>query len=241
MGIFDNANKVMINNKEVQSLKIGTAVLYEKSSPTSKTLFEDACSSNANLSKYGSPISLYNTSISGTQSMTYNSSNVAYELYGSTSNDYVYYPISDLDGKDDFTFEMEVKLNNSTNYPRIGLTISPSTSDLSSTYSDNIFVYRSSSSRTNCYSTRIRRTATSNQSTGYVSQNPTNWTKIKVVFSDTTSYVATWETTTGSVLKTYNGTLSTTSKSDRHYGIHLRGNGSNYLGYIRNIKAERND
>ena len=32
-GIFDNASTVMIGNKEVQSMKIGTAVIYEKSGP----------------------------------------------------------------------------------------------------------------------------------------------------------------------------------------------------------------
>lgn len=36
MGIFDNANKVMIGGKEVQSIKVGTGVIYEKPVTPSK-------------------------------------------------------------------------------------------------------------------------------------------------------------------------------------------------------------
>lgn len=51
MGLFDNANKVMINNKEVQSIKIGTSTLYQKPSDDSNVLFDDPCSNDANISK----------------------------------------------------------------------------------------------------------------------------------------------------------------------------------------------
>ena len=34
MGIFDNATSIVINNKEVQSIKIGDDVLYQKSGGT---------------------------------------------------------------------------------------------------------------------------------------------------------------------------------------------------------------
>lgn len=242
MGLFDSANKVMINNKEVQSIKIGNNTLYQKPSADSNVLFDDPCSSNANLSKYGTPVPISQTSLSGTPSMAYSSSNSAYEMYGTSSSDYVIYPISALDGLNNFTFSCEVKLNNSTSYPYLGLGVMPSASSLSSTYADTFYIYRYGSTQVNAYVQKRRRTnKSSNASTGRITHTPTNWLRIKVVFNSSNGYTVTWEeVSSGSVLKTYTGTVTTSSVSDRHYGIYMRCYTSSYKGYIRNVHAERN-
>ena len=244
MGLFTNANKVMIGNKEVKSIKIGTSTLYEKSDggSSSNILFDDPCSSNANLSKYGTPVNISQTSNSGTPTMEYDSSNSAYALYGTSSSDYVIYPIPVLDGLNDFTLSCEIKLNNSTSYPYVGLGVMPSASSLSSTYADTFYIYRYNATQVNAYVQKRRRTnKSSNSSTGRITHTPTNWLRLKAVFNNSNDYTVTWEeVSSGSVLKTYTGTVTTSSVSDRHYGIYMRCYTSSYKGYIRNVKAERN-
>ena len=77
MGIFTNANKVMIGNKEVQSLKIGANVIYEKGGEPN-ILFEDSCSSSSGLSNYRTPINIYSSVTYGSPQLTYNSTNNCY-------------------------------------------------------------------------------------------------------------------------------------------------------------------
>ena len=242
MGIFDNAQTIMINNKEVQSLKIGNNILYQKSSggQESNILFEDACSSNANLSKYSSPVSVYQSSIGGSPSLTYSSSDNCYVFTNNSSNDWLIYEISDLAGKSNFTFSCECHVSTSSG-PYVGLAVMPPTSSLSNTYANLFYIYRYNSSQIYYYAQNRRRTnKSSNVTNGRVTQSPTAWTKIKVVFNSSTGYTVTWEKTDGTVLKTYTGTVSTTNASDRHYGIMLKDNTTSYKAYIRNIKAEKN-
>lgn len=244
MGIFDNANTVTIGGKEVQSLKIGTSILYEKPSggqQESNILFEDACSNNNKLSSYGSPVNINQASMSGTPTMDYDSAENAYAMFGTSSSDYVIYPISTLDGKNNFTFSCEVKVNNSTGYPYVGLGVMPDASSLSSTYADIFYIYRYSATQVNAYAQKRRRTnKSSNSSTGRVTHTPTNWLRIKVVFDNSTGYTCTWEeVSNGSILKTYTGTV-TAEVSSRHYGVYMRCYTASYKGWIRNIKAEKN-
>ena len=240
MGIFDNVNTIKINNKEVQSLKIGNGVIYEKSSP-SPYLFYDECNSSSGLSNYGSAVPISQSSLSGTPTLTYDSTENAYALYGTSSSDYVIFPIDVLYGKNNFTFSCEVKLNNSTNYPYVGLGVMPNTSSLNGTYSDTFYIYRYSASQVNTYIQKRRRTnKSSNTSTGRVTHTPTDWLRIKIVFNNSTGYTCTWEeVSSGSILKTYSGTV-TTSASSRNYGIYMRCYTNSYKGWIRNIKAESN-
>lgn len=244
VGIFDNAKSVTIGGKEVKSLKIGTSVLYEKDEggASSNVLFDDPCSSSTNLSKYDTPVPISQSSLSGTSTMAYNSSENAYEMYGTSSSDYVIYPIPVLNGLNNFTLSCEIKLNNSTSYPYLGLGVMPSASSLSSTYADTFYIYRYNATQVNAYVQKRRRTnKSSNSSTGRITHTPTNWLRLKVVFNNSNDYTVTWEeVSSGSVLKTYTGTVTTSSVSDRHYGIYMRCYTSSYKGYIRNVKAEKN-
>ncbi|MBP5422964.1 MAG: hypothetical protein J6Y78_11040 [Paludibacteraceae bacterium] len=205
----------------------------------SQYLFFDACTSSAKLSKYGSPVPIYNATLSGTSVMEYDSTENAYVLYGSSSSDYVIFPISKLDGKSNFTFSCELKVNNSTSYPYVGLGVMPNESQLSSTYTEQAYIYRYNASQVYAYAQRRRRTTSTSLSTGRITHTPTNWLKLKIVFNSTTGFTVTWEELDGTVLKTYTGTV-TASISDRHYGIYMRGYNSSYKGWIRNIKAEAN-
>jgi len=240
MGLFDNANKVMIGNKEVQSIKIGNNVIYEKQS--SNTLFFDACDNASGLTNYSSPVNLYNSSINGSPSLSYNSTENAYEFSNNSSNDWLVYPIDVLDGESNFTFSCELKLNNSSSVPYIGLGVIPNTSQLSSTYGEIFYAYRYSSSKVYCYAQRRRRTnKSSNLSTGNYNHSPTNWLRIKAVFNSTNGFTITWEeVSNGNVIKTYTGT-TTSSGNNRHFGIFMRSNSNSYKGWIRNVKAERNE
>ena len=207
----------------------------------SQYLFYDACSSSSKLSKYGSPVTIYNSSISGTPTLEYNSTENAYQIYGTTYNDYLIYPIPKLTGKDNFTFQAEIKVNNSTSYPYLGLGVMPSESNLTSTYADHFYIYRYNASQVYAYAYKRRRTSSSSLSSGRVTHAPTNWMRIRIVFNSSGGYTCYWEELDGTNLKTYTGTISTSTKSDRHYGIYIRcGNSTSYKGYIRNIKAEAN-
>lgn len=242
VGIFNNANKVMIGNKEVQSIKIGTSVLYEKSSSggqqESNILFEDACSSSTNLSKYSSPVNVFQLVTNSSPNLEYNSSNNCYVFTNASSNDWMLYQIPSLDGKSNFTLSMECKIDNKSG-PYVGLGVMPNESSLTSVYADLVYSYRYNSSQINCYAQRRRRQTSTNLSTGRVAQAPNSWFKIEMVFDTGTGFTANWKTLSGSVLKTYTGSLST-SVSSRHYGLMLKTSSTSYKVYVRNIKAEKN-
>ena len=204
-------------------------------------LFYDACANNSKLNKYESPISIYNSSLGGVPTMEYDSTENAYALYGSSTNDYVIFPIPKLNGESNFTFSCEIKLNTSSSNPQIGLGVMPNESQLTGTYSELVFIYRYNASQVNAYAQRRRRTTSSSISTGRVNHAPTNWLRIKIVYNSSNGFTATWEeVSNGTILKTYTGTVSA-GISDRHYGIYMRCYSNNsYKGFIRNIKAERN-
>lgn len=241
--MFTNAKTVIINGKEVKSLKIGNSILYEKSEgQSSNIIFEDPCSSSTNLSKYGTPINISQTSNSGTPTLTYSSTENAYELYGTSSSDYMIYPITALDGESDFTFSCEVKLNDSTGYPYIGLGIMPDASSLNNTYAETFYIYRYNATQVNAYVQRRRRNnKSSSRTNGRIAHVPTDWLRIKIVFDSSTNYTATWEeVSTGDILKTYTNTHAMTNATSRHYGLYMRCYTSSYKGWIRNVKAIRN-
>lgn len=239
MGIFDNATKIMIGNKEVQSIKIGTSLLYEKASQESNILFEDACSSSSGLSNYRTPININQASNSGSPSLTYNSSNSCYTFTNSSSNDWMFYQIPELDGKGNFTLTAEVKIDNNS-APYVGIGTMPNASSLSSTYAEIMYSYYRRSSSTYTYGQRRRRGSSSNITSGNVSQKPNSWFKLEMMFDSSNGVTMTWRKLDGTSLKTTTSTVTVTSPSNRYYGIVFRCNNTSYKAYIRNIKAEKN-
>lgn len=113
MGIFDNATSVYINNKEVQSMKIGTATIYEKQSPTT-ILFEDSCSAD-NTSIYTSQ-SIRNGS--GKATFSFNSTQQAYACNRSTSG-YALMQFGTLVLQNNMKVSADIKLG-STSWQRNG-------------------------------------------------------------------------------------------------------------------------
>lgn len=101
MGIFDDVASMTINNKEVQSLKIGTATIWEKPSSPSKIA--------THITKSGSYLYLYDSSNSplkqkqvkayrnGSLYNTYTTNNSGRFTY-SSRNSYVYEGDSTYEG-----------------------------------------------------------------------------------------------------------------------------------------------
>ena len=231
---------------ELTSSSATFTVTYQGSTDTCTVtkrsfIFKDACSSNANLSEYGSAISVYNTSISGTPTLAYDSTNNAYSINGTSTGDWVVLPISDLNGENNFTFSIEMKINRSNSYPYFGFAVFPSESSLSSTYAELFYSYRySSSNGIYTYAQRRRRTTSSTiNSTSDSSFDSTQWFRLVVTFNSSNGVTARWEKLDGTEIKTVTTTV-TASTSDRHYGLFLRGSSASYKGYVRNIKAWSN-
>ena len=208
MGIFTNANKIMIGGKEVQSLKIGNNTLYEKASGESNILFEDDCSSNQGLSNYRTPININYSSIYGSPQLTYDSTNDCYAFTNNSTYDYLIYQIPKLDGKTNFTFSCECKLDNN-NSIYVGLGVMPSESNLSTTYAEIMYAYYRSSTKVYNYVRRMRREATfTSITTGNSNQAPSSWFKLEMVMDNSNNVTFNFKTLSNTTFKTVSSTIS---------------------------------
>ena len=195
---------------------------------TVQTGWFDPCTSSDKLSGYGSYINLRNTT---SQSITleYDSTENAYVFYGANNDGkQSLIPCSYLDGATNFKFEAEVMTKGNSGYYQFGIGLT------------------STDSKTTSYNYRLRgdskiqrwNVTNGNESeTTKVSKTTQNkWWKLAIEKDGTTLTASFTDVATGTVEATDTQTI--TSRSNQRVGLILLAYGTNYKGYIRNIKAE---
>ena len=202
----------------------------------STVIFEDACNSASGLSNYGTLVSLESSGTSA--NLTYDSTENAYAIT-SLSSGIKCFPITALNGEDNFKLSYEFRTPSTTN--NYGLGLAPI---IASTHTGlGLFVNKASSGR----ETVVHRDKNNAEQhwgngqtiTGY---DTSKYYKLELVIDGDD---ATWNLYDGAtLLRTYSYTLSDLSTdynilSNRDYGITVGWNNSSSVKmYIKNIKAE---
>ena len=202
----------------------------------STTIFEDACSSASGLSNYGTLVSLESSGTSA--NLEYDSTENAYAIT-SLSSGIKCYPITALNGLDDFKLSYEFRTPSTTN--NYGLGLAPI---ITSTHTGlGLLVNKASSGRETVVHMDKNNSETywgnGQNITGY---DTSKYYKLELVIDGDD---ATWNLYDGdTLLRTYSYTLSDLSTdyntlSNRDYGITVGWNNSSSVKmYIKNIKAE---
>ena len=202
----------------------------------STTIFEDACSSASGLSNYGTLVSLESSGTSA--NLEYDSTENAYAIT-SLSSGIKCYPITALNGLDDFKLSYEFRTPSTTN--NYGLGLAPI---IASTHTGlGLLVNKASSGRETVVHMDKNNSETywggGQTITGY---DTSKYYKLELVIDGDD---ATWNLYDGdTLLRTYSYTLSDLSTdyntlSNRDYGITVGWNNSSSVKmYIKNIKAE---
>lgn len=123
---FDTTNKRLSLSSDVVNFGFDDTLncLY-CDNEYSSLLFYDVCDSADNLINYDNAISVYNASLVGSPVLAYDSTENAYSLSGTSTQDWAVFPIPALEGENDFTISMEMKVNTSAVYPYFGFAGKP--------------------------------------------------------------------------------------------------------------------
>lgn len=192
-------------------------------------IFIDNCDSDAKLSNYGSPINIYNATITGTASLTYNSTYEAYNISNSASSNYLIFPIPLLDGLDNIVISCEVKIvSTSSSTPSVGFGIMPDESSLTSTFADVFYKTYSSATNSTFYVQRRRRSSYASVYSSSKAHKVSDWAKLTLVIKGSDVDFS-WDYGDD----VYSGSTTISSPLiERHYGIYCRYSTN---AYIRNI------
>lgn len=207
---------------------------YNTSNSTTTTityglLFYDECNSSTGLSKYGTPIGIEG---SGSMNFVYNSTENAYSLTSNGADYNGFIPITSLYGLNNFTLEMDLKVNGSTTEDDIGFAILKNSSNvitqhLNRNYSQLIVRQWLNSSS----SFKIQTSVSITSSNYYHLKISVNGTSLTInLLNGTTSLYS----NTITLNSTFDASLGT-----NQYGI-WTGWTSGLHGYVKNIKATSN-
>lgn len=222
----------VVTETSTYSTSTSTAVTVTVSSaPT--YIFYDACDSSSGLSNYGSIVSLENNS---SASLTYNSTENAYAI-ACTGSGCKVFPITDLNGLDQFKMTMELKMP-SRNGVCAGIAC------INATQHTGVggVIERGSGLGTNVHFFE-RNGWKQNDSSTFSTSDYTHYYKLELTVN---GYSATWKwyDYQDNLLRTVNKTLNSmstdfTTLSQRGYGLDIGWNSnSSYPAYIKNILVE---
>lgn len=238
----DEYGKVTFNMTNVYTTVEYTAT-YSNASCTVEIIYkpyllEDDCTSASGLSNYSSPL-LFDGFTGVSSSLSVDGTN-GYKITHN-NNKFLYYPISVLDGLDNFTFTCKIRMNNGTSgtstAPYIGICVTENDVNVNS---EVIGTRWYSVSYRYLYAGTLQSETLTQASSTYYNYGSSYYMTLEVVFDDSNGYTATWKKQDGTVAKTYTGTV-TSAKQDRHYGIWFRSGNINYNGFIKDIVVDAND